>query len=84
MLSIVQRGPRLWLLAELAVAAGSRADGMRTAVLEESGELRVLAVRHRGGERWRPEHPDRLEAGHEVLLAGTRERCERVRELAAP
>jgi Trk K+ transport system NAD-binding subunit len=80
-LTIVERGPRLWLLAELSVDAGSRADGMPAATLEESGELRVLAVRRGGGERWWPENLDRLEAGHEVLLAGTRERWERVRAL---
>ena len=56
---------------------------MATSALEDSGDLQVLAVRHSGAERWRPAHPDRLEAGHEVLLAGTRERWERVRALAA-
>ena len=81
-LSIVERGGRLLLLGEVWVQPGSRADGIATAALDESDDLQVLAVRHSGAERWRPAHPDRLEAGHEVLLAATRERWERFRGLA--
>jgi Trk K+ transport system NAD-binding subunit len=82
-LSTFEHGSRLWLVAEVWVRPGSRAAGADTATLERDGELHVLAVRDRGEERWRPAHPDRLEAGHEVLLAGTRERWEEVRALAA-
>jgi hypothetical protein len=55
---------------------------MATDTLEVAGDLRVLAVRASGTERWRPGHPDRLEAGHEVLVAGSRARWEEVRALA--
>jgi hypothetical protein len=53
-----------------------------TASLEGAGDLHVLAVRDSAEERWRPGHPDLLQAGHQVLLAGTRERWEQVRALA--
>jgi hypothetical protein len=59
----------LWLVAEVWVRPGSRADGLGTAALERTGDLHVLAVRDRAEERWRPAHPDLLEAGHQVLLA---------------
>jgi Trk K+ transport system NAD-binding subunit len=82
-LSTFEHGSRLWLVAEVWVRQGSRADGLGTAALERTGDLHVLAVRDRAEERWRPGHPDLLEAGHRVLLAGTRERWEQVRALAA-
>ncbi|TMC08281.1 MAG: potassium channel family protein [Chloroflexi bacterium] len=82
-LSTFEHGSRLWLVAEVWVRPGSPADGMDTALLEREGDLHVLAVRDRAAERWRPAHPDRLEGGHEVLLAGTRERWEQVRALAS-
>jgi Trk K+ transport system NAD-binding subunit len=81
-LSIVEHDSRHWLLAELRVEPGSRADGMSTASLEAAGDLHILAVRATGVERWRPEHAGRLEAHHEVLIAATRERWERIRALA--
>ena len=81
-LSTFEHGSHLWLLAELEVEAGSRADGLRTTALEEGGDLHVLAVRERAAERWRPLHPGRLEGHHQVLLACTRERWEQVRALA--
>lgn len=82
-LSTFEHASRQWLVAEVWVRPGSRADGMDTGSLEAGGDLHVLAIRDRGEERWRPTHPDRLEAGHEVLLAGTRERWEQVRTLAS-
>jgi len=82
-LSTFEHGARLWLVAEVWVRPGAPADGMDTALLERDGDLHVLAVRDRAAERWRPAHPGRLEGGHEVLLAGTRERWEQVRALAA-
>ncbi len=81
-LSTFERGPQLWLLAELGVRAGSPADGLRTAALEQGGDLHVLAVRESAAERWRPLHPARLAADHQVLLACTRERWEQVCVLA--
>jgi Trk K+ transport system NAD-binding subunit len=81
-LSTVEHGARLWLLAELLVGPGSQADGMSTETLERAGELRVLAVRTLGEEHWRPGHPERFAAGHEVLVTGTRQSWERARLLA--
>jgi Trk K+ transport system NAD-binding subunit len=82
-LSTFEHGSQLWVVAELWVCAGSGADGAATDSLERTGDLHVLAIRDRAEERWRPGHPDRLEAGHQVLLAGTRERWEQVRALVA-
>jgi Trk K+ transport system NAD-binding subunit len=82
-LSTFEHGSQLWVVAELWVRPGSRADGAATESLERTGDLHVLAIRDRAEERWRPGHPDLLEAGHQVLLAGTRERWEQVRALAA-
>ncbi|HYW23674.1 MAG TPA: NAD-binding protein [Terriglobales bacterium] len=82
-LSTFEHGSRLWVVAELWVRPGSRADGAATASLEATGDLHVLAVRDRKEERWRPAHPDRLEAGHQVLLAATRERWEGIRALTS-
>jgi Trk K+ transport system NAD-binding subunit len=76
-LSTVERDGGLWLLAELVVEPGSRADGMRSAALEDGGDLQVLAVRDSAAERWRPAHPDRLAAGDEVLVACSRAGWER-------
>jgi Trk K+ transport system NAD-binding subunit len=81
-LSTVEHGAQVWLVAELRVEPGSHADGMSVAALEEAGELRVLAVRDGGDERWRPAHPEKLAAGHDVLVAGTRERWEQTLALA--
>jgi Trk K+ transport system NAD-binding subunit len=83
-LSTFEHGSRLWLVAEVWVRPGSGADGLDTGTLERGGDLHVLAVRDHAEERWRPAHPDRLESGHQVLLAGTRERWEEVRALATP
>ncbi|HXM55509.1 MAG TPA: NAD-binding protein [Candidatus Dormibacteraeota bacterium] len=82
-LSTIGRGRRLWLLAEAAVAPGSGLDGLAVRTLEADGELRVLAIRDEAGDHWRPAYPDRLRAGHEVLIAGSREAWERLRTAAA-
>jgi Trk K+ transport system NAD-binding subunit len=78
-LSTIERGRRLWLLAEVRVRPGSRADGMSLAAVERRHDLRVLAVREGGQERWRPAVPDRLGAGTDVLVACSREAWERLR-----
>jgi Trk K+ transport system NAD-binding subunit len=84
-LSTIERGGRLWLLAEASVAAGSAADGMAVPALEAEAELRVLAIRDETGERWRPAYPDHLRAGDAVLVACSREAWERLRDdLSAP
>ena len=46
--------------------------------------LRLLAVRAAGATRWRPEWPERLDAGHAVLVACGRERWRRLRQEVAP
>ena len=78
-LSTVERGRRLWLLAETRVQAGSAADGMAPTALEAHHDLRVLAVREGGRERWRPACPERLAAGCDVLVACSRPAWERLR-----
>ena len=59
----------------------SHADGMPLTAVEERRDLRVLAVRDGGRERWRPACPERLEAGQDVLVACSREAWERLRAL---
>lgn len=51
-LSTIELGQRLWLLAEAAVEAGSAVDGQLPVELEAPGDLRVLAVRDEAGEHW--------------------------------
>lgn len=82
-LSTVEHGGRLWLLAELSVKPGSRLDGAVIATLEASGDLHVLAVRDDEAEYWRPDGPERLSARNAVLVACGRERWEHLRLLAA-
>lgn len=78
-LSTIERGPQLWLLAEASVQPRSRADGMAMDVLEGGRDLRVLAVRDDHAERWRPACPARLHAGHRVLVACSRDGWARLR-----
>lgn len=77
--STIERGGRLWLLAEARVQAGSDADGMSLDTLEAPRDVRVLAVRTGTRERWRPACPARLEAGFDVLFACSPEAWDRVR-----
>jgi Trk K+ transport system NAD-binding subunit len=82
-LSTIERRRRLWLLAEAGVEPGSEAEGMTLEVIEAAGDLRVVAVRDESGERWRPHSPPRLRAGHEVLVACSREGWDRLRRQVA-
>lgn len=82
-LSIIERRRCLWLLAEATIAAGSAADGTTVAALEAQGDLRVLAGRDGSVMRWRPHRGDRLRAGHDVLVACSREAWERLRVAVA-
>jgi Trk K+ transport system NAD-binding subunit len=81
-LTTIERGSRVWLVGQVVVQAGSRLRGARTASLEEPGELRLLAVRAEGVACWRPGWPERLEAGHAVLVVCGRERWQRLRAQA--
>jgi len=72
-LSIIERGRLLWLLAETTVQPGSAADGAEVRELEADAELRVLAVRDDTREHWRPAYPARLRAGNDMLVAASRE-----------
>jgi len=84
-LSIIERGRLLWLLAEATVQPGSAADGAEVRELEADADLRVLAVRDETGEHWRPVYPERLRAGDDVLVAASREAWEQLRaEIEAP
>jgi len=84
-LSIIERGRLLWLLAEATVRPGSAADGAEVRELEADAELRVLAVRDEAGEHWRPVYSERLRAGNDVLVAASREAWEQLRaEVEAP
>ncbi len=83
-LSTIERGARLWLLAEARVQAGSEADGATLDAIEAAGSLRVLAVRDESEERWSPDCPNRLRAGCGVLVACSREAWERLRLQTAP
>ncbi|HSR23436.1 MAG TPA: NAD-binding protein, partial [Candidatus Eisenbacteria bacterium] len=84
-LSTIERGGRLWLLAEASVGPGSAADGGAIAALESDADLRVLAVRSESGERWRPAYPEHLRAGDAVLVACSRPAWERLRDdVSAP
>jgi hypothetical protein len=80
-LSTIDRGRLLWLLAETRVEAGSEAEGMTIEAVETAAELRVVAVRDESGERWRPHTPPRLRAGHDVLVACSRQGWDRLRRL---
>ena len=80
-LSIIEHGDRLWLLAELSIQPGSRADGMPTRSLEGIGDLRVLAIRDDQAEYWRPACPERLTGRHALLVACSRERWDGVQAL---
>jgi Trk K+ transport system NAD-binding subunit len=77
-LSTILRRGRLWLLAEARVQPGSPAEGMLLNAVEASSDLLVLAVRTGSQERWRPDCPERLEAGQEVLVACSRDAWERL------
>ena len=46
--------------------------------IEATTELRVVAVRDESGQRWRPNTPPRLRAGHEVLVACSRQGWDRL------
>jgi Trk K+ transport system NAD-binding subunit len=82
-LSTIEHGRDLWLLAEARVAPGSPAASARVEELEALGGMRVLAVRDPSGARWRPHCPDRVEAGQELLAACSREGWQRLRTHAA-
>jgi Trk K+ transport system NAD-binding subunit len=77
-LSIIERRHCLWLLAEATIREGCEAEGRMVRQLEADGDLRVLAVRVGAVTRWRPPRTERLEAGHEVLVACAREAWERL------
>jgi hypothetical protein len=79
MLSTIEHGDRLWLLAELTVEAASNLDGLATRAVEQPGSVHVLAVRESAAERWRPAWPEQLLAGHDILVACRREGWERLR-----
>jgi Trk K+ transport system NAD-binding subunit len=81
-LSTIEHDGNLWVVGEVSVGTGSALDGATTTELELAGGLHVLAVRHDGADRWRPEWPDALNAGCEVLVACGRERWERMRSQA--
>jgi Trk K+ transport system NAD-binding subunit len=82
-LSIIEHSGLLWLLAEAHVDPGSESIGLALETLEASGDLRVVAIRDRGHERWRPAQPlpERLSAGDDVLVACSRDAWERLRSL---
>jgi Trk K+ transport system NAD-binding subunit len=77
-LSIIERRRCLWLLAEATIRDGCEADGRTVRQLESEGDLRVLAVRAGRETRWRPSPIDRVTAGHDVLVACSREAWERL------
>jgi len=52
-LSTIERGSHLWLLAEARVQPRSHADGMPLTAVEERRDLRVLAVRPPAPSGWR-------------------------------
>jgi Trk K+ transport system NAD-binding subunit len=79
-LTVVDRGDALWLIAEQVVRPGSPADDALTQSLEAGGDLRVIAVRDRDGVHWRPSCPARLGAGNEVLVASSRASWEHLKE----
>ena len=79
MLSTIEHGGRLWLVAELTVEAASNLDGLATRAIEQPGSVHVLAVRESAAERWRPAWPEQLLAGHDILVACRREGWERLR-----
>jgi Trk K+ transport system NAD-binding subunit len=76
-LSTLERGRRLWLVAEARIADGSRLAGQPVESLETTPDMRVLAVRDRHGDHWRPSGPDELRAGLVVLVACSRDSWER-------
>jgi Trk K+ transport system NAD-binding subunit len=84
-LSTIERGQRLWLLAEVHLEPACEADGMTLDAVEGGGDLRVVAVRDGSGERWRPPSHARLHAGNDVLVTCSRHAWERLcRRAAAP
>jgi Trk K+ transport system NAD-binding subunit len=84
-LSTIERGQGLWLLAEARVEPGSEAEGLTLDAIETGGELHVVAVRDGSGERWRPPPHLRLRAGSDVLVACSRRAWDRLcRRAAAP
>lgn len=81
-LSTIVTAGHTWLLGELSVKDESPLDGCPTASVEEPGALHVLAVRESTSEWWRPSWPERLAGGNDVLIVCSRERWERVYDLA--
>ncbi len=79
-LSTLERGQRLWLLAELNVQTDSPADGATVDSLELRRDLLVLALRDAGDEYWGT-HPALLKAGDDLLVACSRESWEELRRL---
>jgi Trk K+ transport system NAD-binding subunit len=85
-LSTIELGNRLWLLAEANVEEGSAAEGRTPVELEDRGDLRVLAVRDDAGEHWRtsswglPDSPGVpcLGPASAILVACSREAWERL------
>jgi Trk K+ transport system NAD-binding subunit len=82
-LSTLERGGRLWLLAEQPIEEGSDAAGSKITELEQPGDVQVLAVRSKAGERWSPDRGLPLVGGDSVLMACSREGWTRVKELAS-
>lgn len=82
--TVIRRRGRAWLLVEAQVAAGSDADGMTLAELEEGGHLKLIAVRDREEQSWRPSRDRAMSAGHELLLAAHRDGLERLRRVTRP
>jgi Trk K+ transport system NAD-binding subunit len=81
-LSTLERDGRRWLLAELAVQPGSKADGSTVATLEEPGDLRVIAVRDAAGKRWGSAVPDQIRGQTSLLLICSRSGWDRIRAKA--
>ena len=81
-LSTLERGQRLWLLAELNVQPDSLADGSTVDSLKQRRDLLVLAMRHAADEYW-GKYPATLKAGDDLLVACSRESWEELRRLVA-
>jgi len=77
-LSIIERRRRLWLLAEATIRHECDADGQSVRQLEADGDLRVLALREGPIARWRPSPTDVVRAGHQVLVACSRDAWEQL------
>ncbi|MGH7866402.1 MAG: potassium channel family protein, partial [Candidatus Dormibacteraceae bacterium] len=63
-LSTLERGGRLWLLAQREVEEGSKLEGFSLGQLEEGGDVQVLAHRAGGSEEWAPDRKLQLGRGN--------------------